>query len=326
MNNIYELISSINDSTPIIGEGTYSLVFGVGNNKVNKITSEYNGASVDKITSKTNKLYNAGVNVPQINSVYVFKAETGAVIQNIKSILRNSGEQKYEVLADYAKGFTNNQGKYEIVCMQQDKIEGTNCFVDTNNIFINLVNKRVQNTSNLTSELKRRLEAELNKNLDYFCAIPTGHYTKFFNDGKAVLKENLNIDNILKTNFMYNSTKGFYYIDLGGLEDTNILGEQNLFNFTVENICQMVYANTPCLSVNVAEKQLELCVKLKEAINNASKDNFIQKQYAEYSSGDNVFNKLQANALNILTKDNETLAEKYYNLLKNTGSSQAEKQ
>lgn len=312
MENIYELITNIKPQN-IIGEGTYSLVLDTSPGKVQKITSEYNSATVGQIKDKTNRLVHEGVNVPKIDSVDVFKVETGSVIQNLKSILRYSESNKLtDILQEYAKGFTNNDGKYEIVCLNQDKVEGTNCFVTSNNTYINLVNKRIQNVRKLTSELRIRLETELNKNLDYFCSIPKEHYKKFLVDAKAVLKENLNIDNVLKTNFMYNSEKGFYFIDLGGLEDTFIKGESNLFNFTINNVCEMVFANTPCLSPEIVKKQLDLCEKLKEAVDDVIKDDYIKEQFEEYNSEENLFKQLINNSLQQAPED---MAEKYYQKL-----------
>lgn len=282
----------------VLGEGTYSVVWDFGNSAY-KLTNELSYTRAVDMQKKCNALHQQGVNVPKINKIDRFETTTNSVVLNLKSFLNYySGEDFFNILADFSNSFKDNQGKYGFVGIDQQKIIGTSCFSQLEREHIKLADNISKRVKKLPDFLLKNLETQLKTNVDFFINIPTDYYQKFIEDGAQIISSGLTIDNQLRTNFIY-TNEGFYYIDLDGLNDTRALSPvENIFEATIDNICMFVYTEASGYNSDLAKQQLDLCTKLVKSIKASCKNAQIEQMYNEYNSKPNMLKMLYNNAIN----------------------------
>lgn len=282
----------------ILGEGSFSVVWDISGDAY-KLTSEMTYEQAANMRAKNNELYKRGVKVPLINDIDIFRANNDATMINLKRYLtRYQGDKLFETLADFAESFEQNAGKYEILGIRQQKIVGKNCFseIKTNNI--QLADRVSITGKNLPAVILEKFEPQLKENLQFFNSIPTKHYQKFIEDGVDIMNHGLLIDNVFGTNFIY-AKDGFYYIDLDGLNKPRaITPVTNIFNATVENVCEKVSTLSRGYSEELAKQQLELYFKLWQAIETACENPEVKNMFIEYNKKDNLFKRLYNGAIN----------------------------
>ena len=298
----------------LLGEGSYSLVWDFGEDAY-KLTNELSSNNAFYMQEINNKLQKLGVKVPKINQIDVFKCNSSQVISNLKSFCHNlQGKQYYKTLNDFSKGFDTNKGNYNFLGIRQQKINGVCCFCNEYKKQIALVNKitTFNDNSNLHPSLIKLLEDELQSNLQFFNSISTQNYINFIKDGASILKAGLYVDNTLQSNFMY-APDGFYFIDLDGLKNSEISADNNVFDFTINNICAMVYSKNTAYSKDLAKQQLMLAEKLIDATNQCLQDEYISQMFTDYKQTDNNLKKLINTALQVA---DEKTAKQYVEKLK----------
>lgn len=281
----------------LLGQGSYSMVWDIGGDAY-KLTNELSYDGAIDMQARSNKLARAGVNVAKVYEVDKFVTTTNSVIMNLKSFYNhNELRDYYRILKDFSKNFGENEGKYVYVGIKQQKIDGRQCFKEEYYRNIRVLNQSTAYGNTITRELYSNVATELTHNLDFFGDIPADQYAKFISDGAKLMQEGLTIDNYLQTNFLYDPNKGFYYIDVAGLQTLKPV--ENIFDSTVENVCSMCYINLDDYDEDFAKKQLDLCIVLSEGIKEVLTDENIQKQFNEYISKENslknMFNYAIAN-------------------------------
>lgn len=321
MENLYDLFyymisrQNSNSECKVLGTGSYSVVWDFGNDAY-KLTNEQSYEDAVKMLNSVNKLAKVGINVPNIRGIDTYRTTTNSLVTNLKHFVRNyQGKEYYKNLKTFAQGFKENVGKYGFLGIRQEKILGSNPFAESRKTTINSVNSTVNYIPDISSDTLHELNEQLSQNLDYFNSICSEHYLKFILDAAAIQKDELVIDNKLTSNFIYNPSRGFYFIDLDGLKNSKLQGCKHIFEPTIDNICECVFADTNKISKQVAKKQLELCIKLKKVLDEARLDKFVDSQYQKYYSGETLLKKMFNKAINII---DEKDAQVYYEVLKSS--------
>lgn len=316
MENIADLFNSLtNKNAPlnILGEGSYSLVFDVG--EAYKLTNEITSKKAHDTFSKVNKLKSRGVNVPKIYRIDSFKATDAMLINNVKRIImQNTDKIKLnESLKAFTCNYKNNIGEYEYVGIFREKVNGVNLFNKNNTNFIKLFNQSSVKNNTLLGNAKDNLENQEHKLLDALNSIDEKHYTKFVDDGLEIMNSGMVIDDILGNNFLYGEN-GFVYIDLNGLENVELKGASNVFDFTINAICNSVYTKITNLNAEIYQKQLQLAQKLTSSLQKCNKNEQFLLQFNQYIEKDNSFIKLiNASADCLNTKKSNAIRKQLLN-------------
>lgn len=322
INGLFDKILKDNTVADVLGEGSFSVIFDV-DNKAYKVTSEIDENEAKKIQTESNNLASKGVKVPYIFDVDVFDANAKDTVFNIKRLMKNSEKSKhYALLKDYGITLNRREQHGSLVGISQQKIDGKTCFDFDKYKTIRQTNKLKVKNNKTPPPLLPDLEAELHKNLMTFLPFETRVFTAFIRDGATILQNGVSVDNLLGSNFLV-ARDGFYYIDIGATPTSEYIFEKNVFNFTVENICRMVYSISTNLSPEIYQKQLELCDKLWESMKESCSSQFVKGQFDEYMQKDNLFKKLLAHAHFFGEK---TDTKKYDNLVKEVFEKQNENQ
>lgn len=294
MDSIKQLLNTIVENGKvkhnILGTGCYGIVWDFGED-VYKLSNEISYQTATQNMAKINELNSKGVNIPKFKAIDCFYATTNSVVANIKSFANNIDKQDFaKVVSDFASGFGDNLGKYEFVGSRQTKIVGDDCFADAKRNVIIEVNHLSKTLPKLWPNLQKTLNCQLENNLDYFNKIPAEHYVKFIQDAFLIQKNNLVIDNINGSNFIYNRKTGFNFIDVGGMTNIKLEGA-GLFECTVENVCNMISANYNS-NREIVNKQFALLEKLNISLRKACENPEIYAKYKEYISKPNLLIEL----------------------------------
>ena len=313
MENIAELFNKLShqkEPYKLIGEGSYSLVFDVGD--VYKFTNEITVGKANETFVKVNRLNQKGVNVPRIYRIDNFKAEDSQVINNIKYMLHQGSNDAFDKVSAFVNKYNSNKGNCEYIGIYREKVEGKNLFDSKNYQFINLCKKNNIKNHQVLGKLKDNLEAEENKVLNIFLNMDNNHYTKFVDDGLEILNSGMVIDDILGTNFLYGKN-GFVYIDLNGLENVSINGAKNVFDFTINPICESVFSGISNMNAEIYEKQLKLSQKIVNSLQKCVKSEQFILQFNEYMSKNNALKVLVDSSADYLgTKEAVKLKQTIY--------------
>lgn len=273
----------------IIGAGNYAVVFDYGN-AVLKLSTEGECFEVINNAQIINYLAKLGVNAPETYLVEIVDVGTDA--DNILDVLYRTiekDEQDFSTIRKIVDGkVVFSYGDDFIYCIFQEKVEGINIF---------------------------KQDWSLEEYLEYYNSIPVEHYEKFILDAHKILKEDLIIDNINKSNFIYNKDKGFYFIDLGNLEGfyNDVFNEvDSPYACTINNIIEDIPNFSRIYNKDLFRSALDLYYKLYNVlksiyVSHAKDEKFKKQTYEMLALFSRKLAGIQYDIRNNLPNDKERL-------------------
>lgn len=291
----------------IVGLGTFSVIFNVDNLGYKITTEKYYNAIVNA-SQISNILHSKGVNVGRVYTVQTIVEEEGK--PNTHTTLHrmhltelfckddnqpdNDDINNYIVnlLKDYPKQPTKTYtDKYlkPANLIVQDIVPGVPCFDESFDLY-NLFD--ITNYESLEKYIKH-----LNKNIKFFSNIKTEHYVKFILDALEICNIGLLLDNVTRKNYLYDKSKGFYFIDLDGDIHRNEKETKydEVLDCTISNVIAQITAPSFLYNRQMRKDAVALELKLYDAYLKA-----IEKAAEEHRE---PLKKLAKTIDNLLRKD-----------------------
>lgn len=318
----------------IVGRGGFSVVLNF-DKVVYKLSVEKTYDEIVASSGQLNELKKQGVLVPEIFAINHIE-EDPRILEDLRyGLLCAYSSEDYrkaieEVLKKYDSEYSFKSGFYGVL---QEKIQGNPCFAKRTRS-IERANEyspdelfRMEKTDPLermnVSKIIRSAQKETEENLDFFNKIPLKHYEKFIEDGLNIVGQGIIVDNISKTNFLYDPNKGFYFIDLDTLDtdyyDSFEMGDlRAVWDFTFENVYRQICLKNHHMTKSIAEKTAQLGLKMSQALTNVYIKNSFNKKYAEaiqkYAAGSinrNIFKQFYESLGMLKFADSKKFLEKY---------------
>ncbi|MBQ8468280.1 MAG: hypothetical protein IJ542_00815 [Clostridia bacterium] len=273
-----------------------------------KITREFSVEEAREAMKEINYLSESHVAIPRVFSVEEVAFANNSDFNNaISRVLSMPGRKaNWQALGDIAS-HDINKNPYILPMLQSQYVEGINLFSDKRLRGIELINKNkcFQNCEQLHPKIMAMLKESLVPNLELLEEMSNSEIYKFLKDGFVILNSGKSIDNLTCENFIYgkvDGVKAIYYIDIGGLEamsSRDDFGEKNLFRFTVDNMCKMIYVNTIADLGDLRPRQTRILNRISETVKTFLAQNVqSQEQFDEYMRGSNYLKKLRTSLMN----------------------------
>jgi hypothetical protein len=272
-----------------------------------KLTREFSCEEVEEIIQLNKQLRDKGALVAKLFDYDKVKFHSVAGFAKVLGCIMEANRIGQVWQASRIDDLQNAEAEkcYVVPMMRYAYIDGENIFSDKRLNGIKLVNnnQKLRNSAYLHPAVKDILMKDLEQNLRFGEELSDKEIYKFLLDGKTILASGLSIDNNTGDNFVFGKTqdgrKGIFYIDLGGFEKMakyQRQGETNLFRFTLDNLCKMIYVNTIADLGSVRDRQTQLLKKYSSVTKKFLKDYpEFKAQFDEYLDSSNYFDKLKQN-------------------------------
>ena len=278
-----------------------------------KITREYSTVQATEIMKEINTLEAYNIAIPKAFGVDEVAFSSPSDFNNaISMVMSSDGKIDWKKIAPIVNN-TIGESAYILPMLKYQFVYGESLFSDKRLGGLNLINRNecFRNCEKLHPQIKEMLEKDLVPNLALFEEMDSQIMYKFLTDGELILRTGITIDNHTCENFIYgvaDGVKAIYYIDIGGLERMAThkeFGERNLFGFTIDNMCRMIYINTTADLGELKTRQRGVFNKISDTLKTFLDNNpNCLQQFDEYMQRDNYFKKLKM-SLNTGSPENQ---------------------
>lgn len=299
MKNFVELLG---DGYSVYSCGTNSIILRK-NGSVFKITREFSAEQIETINKKMDCLHASGVFVPQMLSAsevsFVSAAEFDLLIGQIMQAKQSGCEIS---LNDVERA--NTSGNYVLPMIEYEFVNGSALFSHQHMTGLEIINRNkcFKDAKTLHPQVLANLMRDLDFNLKMIEKIKPGEIYKFLCDGEFLLDNGFFVDNVTGENFVYgtspNGKQGFWFLDVGvgDSKSEKTLAEINLFKFSVDNLCKMLFVDTLADLGNAKARQADCFYKISGVVEQfLSKHPECKAQFDEYLANHNYYVKLMDN-------------------------------